>query len=339
MQINKKKSEKLVQSSMDNILIDSTKEEINNVDVEFENFVSFIKGKSLADMQYIIKHNFEYISKYDKANYIRITDYYNQAKLWGTISLENENYELINNNAEALVDHLEDIEWLYSKLGDYRSKKILLMILNYWLKLDYKRISQIQDKNYAQYFDLDLVSCNKEEVFVDIGGFIGDTLISYSQSFGKENYKNLYCYEIVPTNIEYIKSNIERFKLDNVIVKEKGVSDKKGVLYLSDDELSSISQLQEEGKIKVETVTIDEDIKGRVSFIKMDIEGAEEKALIGCKKKIKEYHPKLSLSVYHTNHHLWKLAKIIDEIDPNYKFYLRYYGGVMLPTEYLLYAI
>ncbi len=339
MQIKKKKSEKVVQSFRDDILLDNTKENINHVDVEFKNFVDFLREKNLSDLQYIIKHNFEYISKYDKANYIRITDYYNQAKLWGTINLENEDYELINNNAEALVEHLQDIEWLYSRLGDYRSKKILLAILNYWLKLDYKRISQIQDKNYAQYFDLDLVSCNKDEVFVDIGGFIGDTLISYSNAFGKENYKNLYCYEIVPTNIEYIKANVDRFKLENVIVREKGVSDKKGVLYLSDDELSSISQLHEEGKIEVETVTIDEDIKGRVSFIKMDIEGAEEKALIGCRKKIEEYHPKLSLSVYHNNNHLWKLARIIDEIDPDYKFYLRYYGGVMLPTEYLLYAI
>ena len=56
-------------------------------------------------------------------------------------------------------------------------------------------------------------------------------------------------------------------------------------------------------------------------------------------EKNAESHPKLALSVYHNHKDLWKLARMISEIDPTYRFYLRYYGGNLCPTEYLLYAI
>jgi FkbM family methyltransferase len=205
--------------------------------------------------------------------------------------------------------------------------------------IDMKKIKQLQDSFFSQYFDLDLIKCDANEVFVDIGSYIGDTMISYVKVYGSNCYKRIYCYEIVPANIKYIEKNIELFNLKNVIIKPKGASDKKSELFLSGEEVSSITQLVEEGKTKVETVTIDEDIDEEITFIKMDIEGAEEEALWGCRQKIFENHPKLALSVYHNNDHLWKLARIIDEIDPTYKFYLRYYGGSMLPTEYILYAI
>ncbi len=323
-----------------NEIILPIKNDINNLlDADFDCLLTFLEGKSVQDMEEIIKHNFEYISKYDKYNYTGIVAFYNMIKLWGEIDLENGVYDLINNNAKTLVENIEDIKWLYSKLGDYRSKKILVAVLYYWLQLDHKRVTQLQDQNYAQYFDLDLVKCDKNEVFVDIGGYIGDTLISYVNAYGRDMYEKLYTYEIVPINLEYIQKNMDKFHVDRVEIKAKGVSDKKGLLFLSKDEVSSTSQLQTEGEIKVPTVTIDQDIKGRVSFIKMDIEGAEKNALLGCKDKIAKYHPKLALSVYHNNNHLFELAQIIESIDPTYKFYLRYYGGKLLPTEYILYAI
>jgi len=110
-------------------------------------------------------------------------------------------------------------------------------------------------------------------------------------------------------------------------------------MFLSSNVLSSISQLSENGAFDVPIVKIDDDIGEDVTFIKMDIEGGEEEALLGCIGKIKENHPKLALSVYHNHKDLWKLPRIIYEADPSYHFYLRYYGSAILPTEYIIYAI
>ena len=311
----------------------------NEIDVQFYNLMEFIKERDIKQIEKAIKQNFLYLRNKEPLTYNSITNYYNKYKMWGLIDLDNNTYDLIKNNAESLVNHRKDFEWLYKKLGDYRSKKILTTVLYYWLTLDYKRVGKLIDNNFNQYFDLDLIKCNKNEVIVDVGSYIGDSIIDYTKVYGKNNYKKFYCYEIVPSNIDYIKKNIKKFDLDNIIIKQKGASDKKGFMYLDEDGVSSTATLLKKGKLKIKTVRIDEDIKDKVTFIKMDIEGDEEKALLGCHNKILKDHPKLALACYHDNNHLWKLAKIIHNIDPSYKFYLRYYGSEILPLEYILYAI
>ena len=86
-------------------------------------------------------------------------------------------------------------------------------------------------------------------------------------------------------------------------------------------------------------VTLDEDIGEKLTMIKADIEGFEQEALLGAINHIKNDHPKLLISVYHKNEDLWKIPKMIKEIDPAYKFYLRYHGGNVYPTEITLIAI
>ena len=71
----------------------------------------------------------------------------------------------------------------------------------------------------------------------------------------------------------------------------------------------------------------------------MDIEGGEAKALLGAKEHIKEFSPKLLISVYHGYEDLWKIPRMIDEMNPNYTYYLRCYGTELFPTEIILYAI
>ncbi len=311
----------------------------NQIDIEFERLMQFIKEKDISQMIYAIKQNLKRFSTVNPQQYNSSINFINKYKLWGTYYPEKEDYELAHNRAHALVEHIEDFEWLYKFLKDYRSKRILVNILYYWLMSEPHRIGQIHDKIYNQYFDLDIIKCSKNEVFVDIGGYIGDTLINYSKTFGNNCYKRMYCYEIMPANIEYIEKNIKLFNLDNVVIRKKGASDRAGTMYLPSDVLSSVSQLSETGTIAVPTVKIDDDIEENITFIKMDIEGGEEEALLGCLGKIKRNHPKLALSVYHNHKDIWKLPRIIHDADPSYNFYIRYYGTPIYPTEYVLYAV
>ena len=115
------------------------------------------------------------------------------------------------------------------------------------------------------------------------------------------------------------------------------MSDKNEILYVAKQEHTSANKLSnDENADKVECVTIDEDIKEPVTFIKMDIEGSEYKALQGAQNHIKNETPKLAISIYHGYDDLWRLPLFIEKINPNYDFYLRHYGGNLIPTEFIL---
>lgn len=311
----------------------------NWVDREFCFLTTFIRNRSLPEVKDAIIKNLSELERNNKQNYSSTINYYNTYKMWGEYYPQNGNFELADNRAHALWEHRQDFEWLYGRLSDYRSKKVLTNILSYWISSEFPYTSDILDKYFHQYFDYDIVSCNADEVIVDLGAFTGDTMMDYMKMFGAHCYKRYYCYEIVPESVAAIKKNIENMGLKNIVVREKGASSREGVLFVSHNGVPSVSRLAECGETAIRTVAIDEDIDEPVTFIKMDIEGGEEQALIGCGNKIRESHPKLALSVYHNHNDIWKLARMIDEMDPSYRFYLRYYGRPLLPTEYVLYAI
>ena len=60
------------------------------------------------------------------------------------------------------------------------------------------------------------------------------------------------------------------------------------------------------------------------TFIKMDIEGSEMKALEGAENTIKRYSPKLYICAYHRNEDLFALPMKVLEMNEKYKIYFRH---------------
>lgn len=311
-----------------------------SIDGEFDRLMQYIESYSEAELKAGIIRNLSSFEKKEPQKCASILAFYNRfAHLWGAYFPGQGVWDLAENRAAGLRRYTEDLKWMYEKLGDNRSKRIFTNILSYWLTNDIGKVGEMQDHVFRQYFDLDLIECRPREVFVDVGAYIGDTMVGYAKVFGKESYRRMYCYEVMKANIDYIHKNMEIFHLENVVVRNVGASDKAGILYLQEDGVSSTGQLQKDGEIEMPTVRIDEDIKEPIGFIKMDIEGGEEKALKGCEGAITRFHPRMALSVYHNHLDIWRLARIIHQADSSYRFYMRYYGGALMPTEYLLYAI
>ena len=65
----------------------------------------------------------------------------------------------------------------------------------------------------------------------------------------------------------------------------------------------------------------------RVTFIKMDVEGAELKSLMGARNTIIKNHPRLAICAYHKPEDLYELPGYILSIVPEYKFLLRHYSS------------
>lgn len=308
---------------------------MNKIDREFYHLIDVLKYSTREQLLFQMKENFKLVPEETQRS---IEDYFQDFDYWGKLDIKNNEFEELENKADSFVYHLDDYIWLYERLKDYRSKKLLLAIIRNWYQYDFRILDETIEKLYPDYFDLDVVKCDKNEVIVDLGAYIGDTILSYLDMYGNDCYKKIYCYEITDDVFRFLKSNLEKYS--NIECFKKAVGDRNETLFINESNVdASANTLSNKGSDEIQTVTIDEDIKEPITLIKMDIEGFEQKALLGCERHIKEEQPKLLISVYHNHEDIWKIPRMIDEMNPNYDFYLRNHGGPIFPTEITLLAI
>lgn len=308
---------------------------MNNLDKNFELLYWEIKRKNIGE---IYEHVLEHYLKIDEYNRFAIESFLKRFGYWGNLDSGHNDFEELYRRCDSLKNHINDYRWLYEKLSDYRSKNVLLGILYYWYNSDFTVLERARETNYNQYFDLDLIKVSPEEVFVDVGAYTGDTILSYINTFGFDNYKKIYAYEITQDSFTTMCSNLEQYP--NIVYGLKAVSDTDKTLYVSSNVTSSSANVANtSGLIPVSAVSLDADIDEAITMIKMDIEGAEKEALTGAIKHIQKDSPKLLISVYHNHQDLWKIPRMIDLFNENYDFYLRYFGNQFYPTETCLIAI
>lgn len=307
---------------------------MNLIDRKFCELVNEIGSLTEKELYYRIRKSFDKVPYETQKSCM---NFFNQFGYWGKLDIDNGVYEQIELKEIALFEHMDDFIWLYHHLSDYRSKKTLYAILNNWYQYDFATTAQTKEYLFDDYFDLDLVSCSKDEVFVDLGAYTGDTVLSYLKNYGEDCYKKIYCYEITPSTFEILKRNLEKYR--DIEFRQKGVSDVEGSFSLLDNSASASANtlVQEEGDVFV--TTLDVDITEPITLLKADIEGFEQKALLGARNHIAADHPKLLISVYHNNEDLWKIPQMIYEISADYRFYLRYKSSPIYPTEITLIAI
>ena len=307
---------------------------MNQIDLKFALLLNEIRSLSENELYHQMRLSFEQVLETTRNNMIK---FFNQFLYWGSIDIDSNNYGEIEWKAKELKEHIDDFEELYLNLEDYRSKKLLYAILNNWVHYDFGTLSEVIEKCYDDYFDLDLIPACNEEVFVDLGAYTGDSTISFLRNYG-DSYQKIYAYEITPETYQVLVSNLCDYP--NVVCYLKGVGDQKGAISVVNSKVDASANtvlISTDGMIPM--VTLDEDIGEKITMIKADIEGMEQEALRGAIHHIKNDHPKLLISVYHQNEDLWKIPKMIKEMDPTYKFYLRYHGGNVYPTEITLIAI
>ena len=63
--------------------------------------------------------------------------------------------------------------------------------------------------------------------------------------------------------------------------------------------------------------------KRNTDFIKYDVEGSEYEALLGSQKTIQRCAPKLLVSLYHRSEDLFVLPRLVKQLNPSYRLYLR----------------
>ena len=171
---------------------------------------------------------------------------------------------------------------------------------------------------------------------IDVGAYTGDTIPYMMDKLLVSNY---IAMEPDKTNILRLREYLKDKKITNVEIIEAGAWDDDTSLNFSSS--GSSSEIVEHGDCSIRVIKLDT-IAPHLNdekelFIKMDIEGAEYRALCGANELIKSRKPYLAVSVYHNIDDLIRIPQYIESLNPGkYKYELGYYGNNF--RELVLYA-
>ena len=252
------------------------------------------------------------------------------------IALFDSNYPVYNQSFEGLFDQLAQNKKEYIKLFDLledeKSRQILNEILEFRMSLDTCHTKKAFDMSKAdgkQYFDTKIMKPRKDEVFIDGGGFNGDTVLDFIE-WSKGEYQKIIFFEPDKKLFDIAKDKLKAYK--NIEYRNMGLGKEKGMLFFdSTAAVQGGGKISDTGDTQVEIDTLDTN-QEKITFLKLDVEGAEYEILQGGRKTIESQRPTLAISVYHKAEDLFYLTDYIRKIAPEYKFYLRHYTETYADT-------
>ncbi len=222
---------------------------------------------------------------------------------------------------------------LNDRLADERSRDVLDAVLAFRQTLDPLMLKPVLDDDDL-YAPKGLIEFSDHEVYVDGGSYDGDTIRTFARCVGNK-FKHVYAFEPDPVTYQALTRNFSDEPRVEPI--HAGLHREKGVLRFKDD-ASRGAIFSSEGEIEMPVTTLDDVVGGGpLTYIKMNIEGAEIDALAGAKTVIQRELPKLALSVYHRPSDLWRIPEIVRQFSDGYDLYLRQHDGGIIET--VLYAI
>lgn len=183
------------------------------------------------------------------------------------------------------------------------------------------------------YFD-NMICMEDGEVFIDAGCF--DCKTDNDFVMRCPGYAKIIAFEPDPINRKICEEKIMKEKIRDIELKKYGLWSEKGECTFQST--GSSARVNPNGNVVVQLESLDNILKGdKATYIKMDIEGSELRALQGAKQTIQKYKPKLAISIYHKPEDIIDIPHYIHELNPQYRFYIRHYTTNECDT--VLYAI
>jgi FkbM family methyltransferase len=229
-----------------------------------------------------------------------------------------------------VLEQRDDVRRCLSLLSDVRSREEYLAQVRFRLLADFDGLPH--PENHPQYLASDLFLYNgEEEAIVDGGAYDGDTLreviaqgVRFSRYVALEpDATNLATLRTFVSTLPLeLRHRVETLPLALFSRRTRMPMDGAGTVSAA---LRPVGGLDVAGE--VECVALDELLAGRsLSFLKLDIEGAEPDAIAGARETITRNRPVIAVCVYHIQDHLWRIPLLIASLADDYRFYLRPYN-------------
>lgn len=188
----------------------------------------------------------------------------------------------------------------------------------------YKWQIMIHDFYYNQYETEDF-KVEPGDVIIDAGAFVGDTALLYA--IKTEKNCEIHSFELIEESNILMRENLKLNNISHLVkVNQLALSDKSNeTVHINKVAHRAGSTIfgNDNGE-PIQTISIDDYISKnnieKINLIKMDIEGAEQQALIGSTMVIRKHKPKLAICLYHKPSDISEIPETILNIDSSYKF-------------------
>jgi FkbM family methyltransferase len=174
---------------------------------------------------------------------------------------------------------------------------------NIYLMGFYDELSAIQE--YAQYV-------RPGSIAVDVGANVGAHTFSLSSMVGPSG--KVHAYEPRASILESLRANITLNKAQNVIVHAVGLGKEQGKIPFNEEDghfNQGIGHFDPDSKVFIPITSLDDDlgrIEGRISLIKIDVEGYELQVIEGAREVLAKHRPAIVLEY---NSPPWSMADIL----------------------------
>lgn len=218
-----------------------------------------------------------------------------------------------------IAENREDIEKAYNLLADKLSKKVYENVLKFYYTGELLLLDEITtDKDEA--FN-NILRLGDNEVYVDLGAYNGDTIDEFLHYCGGD-YRKIIAFEPNSKNFAKLQAHCENLK--NIDLWQLGAYNRNTILTFN-NKAGRNSAIAETGT-ETRVACVDAILCGMAAgYIKADVEGADFETLLGMKNTLQNFKPKLNFAAYHRFEDIFRLPILINQLNPEYKIYLRHH--------------
>lgn len=283
----------------------------------------------------VSKFSFLYDFLYD----IGFMTFVNKYMCWKKIRKDGINTEEIEASLSFYNNNVERILNVESLLYDQESKDIYSSIWKHRCTGDKKYIPNNDLRNI--YFNNSFLKYSNGEILVDCGAYIGDSLYRFVRVMNKRKVKeySLIAFEPSVENYSIIERNYPECHLfkagvwneNSTLTFTKGGGIKNELI---DYSVHHINYNETESIPVVKLDSCEECFN--MTMLKIEIQGAELKALQGAEQIILKIKPKIAVTIWQPDENMCAIAEYLHKIVPEYKLYVRHHGPTRIST--VLYA-
>jgi FkbM family methyltransferase len=191
-----------------------------------------------------------------------------------------------------------------------------------------------EDEYFSQFARTKTFRMREGEAFCDAGAHIGLVTAKFLAATNW-NFRSIHAFE--PDRVTF--KSLQKMcllPLGNFHVRNRALSDVRETLSFAETGTVA-SHISKIGTQTCQTVLLDDELES-LSFLKMDIEGFEAKALRGARRLIGKFRPRIAVTAYHHPLDLLEIVETLEDIHPGYELRLRhhfnfYYDMVLYACE------